>query len=262
MNEKDLRKFIEFTKVLLLELHEKKEYDWFFKSFKLQIVNYFFTNDINTTSIDKFQNITESDIIRIKTYLNFIDKKAISYGKIFYQGIIDDTLRKELIKDFKEMKIALKNENIIEFGRTLSLQIENIFNYSLRKLDIHNLIQKNKSYYQAIKSPWSGKPFDFYNSFFKFNKDTNQYEQLELSNVKFKIKSIFLSIEFNYKIDVKALEDIYFLRNKGSHRDQLTSSEKEDLTRIILDFDKNYSRYYKVLFDIVNGITNIKKEIH
>lgn len=258
MNEEDLRKFIEFTKTLLTQLQGNNQYAWFFESFNLEIVNSFFQNGTNTPSLDKFQSITESDVGRIKAYLSFIDKKALNYGKVFYQNISDNNLKAELIEDFKEMKVALKNENIIEFGRTLSLQIENIFNFSLRKLDVHNLILNNLGHYQALQPPWAANPFDFCKSFFKYNNTTKQYEPLELSYVKFKTKSIFLSIEFNYKVDVKALDDVYFLRNKGSHRDQLSISEKQDLERIISDFDKNYSRYYKALFDIVNGIPNIK----
>jgi hypothetical protein len=258
MNEEDLRKFIEFTKILLTQLHGKNEYKWFFESFNLEIVNSFFKIGSHTSGLDKFQSITESDIDRIKAYLSFIDKKALNYGKVFYQTISDIILKNELIKDFKEMKVALKNDNIIEFGRTLSLQIENIFNFSLRQLDVHNLILNKLEYYQAVQPSWAVTPFDFFKSFFKYNNKTQQYEHLELSYVTFKTKSIFLSIEFNYKVDVKALDDIYFLRNKGSHRDQLSIIEKQELQRIIADFDKNYSRYYKVLFDIVNGIPNIK----
>jgi len=258
MNEEDLRKFIEFTKTLLSQFHGNNDYIWFFESFNSEIVNRFFQNGTNTNGLDKFQSITESDIVRIKAYLSFIDKKALNYGKVFYQNISDNNLKLELIKDFKEMKVALKNENIIEFGRTLSLQIENIFNFSLRQLDVHNLILSNLVHYQSVQPPWAANPFDFYKSFFKLNNTTRQYEPLELSYIKFKTKSIFLSIEFNYKVDVKALDDIYFLRNKGSHRDQLSNSEKQDFERIINDFDKNYSRYYKALFDIVNGIPNIK----
>jgi hypothetical protein len=258
MNEEDLRKFIEFTKNLLTQLRGNTDYAWFFESFNLEVVNNFFQNGINTNGLDKFQSITESDVGRIKAYLRFIDKKALNYGKVFYQNISDNNLKGELIKDFKEMKVALKNENIIEFGRTLSLQIENIFNFSLRQLDVHNLILNDLAHYQAVRPPWAANPFDFYKSFFKYNNAINQYEPLELSYVKFKTKSIFLSILFNYKVDVKALDDVYFLRNKGSHRDQLSDHEKQDLERIIADFDKNYSRYYKALFDIVNGIPNIR----
>lgn len=130
MNEEDLRKFIEFTKTLLTQLHGDPEHSWFFESFNLEIVNSFFQIGNNTTGLEKFQSITESDVNRIKAYLSFIDKKALNYGKVFYQNISDANLKTELIKDFKEMKIALKNDDIIEFGRRLSLQLENIFNFS------------------------------------------------------------------------------------------------------------------------------------
>ncbi|MDI3527798.1 MAG: hypothetical protein PWR03_1981 [Tenuifilum sp.] len=257
MNEEDLRKFIDFTKTLLNKLQGNKKYDWFFDSFNVQIVNSFFQNGNNTNILDKFKSITKYDIDRIKAYLIFIDKRALNYGKVFYQMISDDNLKFELIKDFKEMKIALINDDIIEFGRRLSLQIENIFNFSLKQLDVHNLILNNLPHYRAVQPEWAKKPFDFHRYFFKHDNATNQDEPKELSYVSFKTKSLFLSIEFNFKINVKALDDIYFLRNKGSHRDQLSVQEKQNLERIISDFDKNYSKYYEVLFNIVNGIPNI-----
>lgn len=256
MNEEDLRKFIEFTKTLLTQLQGKNQYAWFFESYDQEIITNFFQNRTNTAVLNN--SLSASDITRIKAYLKFIDKTALNYGKVFYQKISDKDLKKQLIKDFKEMKIALKNDNIIEFGRKLCLQIENIFNYSLRQLDAHNLILGNLEHYQALQSPWSEMIFNFYKDFFKYNEDTQQYEPKELSNVTFKTKSIFLSIEFKYKVNVKALDDIYFLRNKGSHRDKLSAPDKQNLERIIADFDKNYSRYYNVLFDIINGIPNIK----
>lgn len=258
MNEEDLRKFIEFIKTLLTQLQGNNEYAWFFESFNIEIVNSFFQNGNNPIVLDKFQNVTDSDVNRIKAYLNFIDKNALKYGREFYRNINNGDLKKELIKDFKAMKIALKNENIIEFGRMLSLQIENIFNFSLRQLNVHNLILKNLAHYKALQPACAAKPFDFYKSFFRYNSITNQYEPLDLSYVNFKTKSIFLSIEFNYRVDVKALDDVYFLRNKGSHRDQLSQQEIVELERIISDFDKNYSRYHNVLYDILNGIPNIK----
>lgn len=260
MNEEDLRKFVEFTKALLTQLQDNSDYAWFFESYNLKIVNIFFQNRTSSIGLDKFQSINGSDISRIKAYLNFIDKKAFHYGKVFYQNISDDNLRIELIKDFKEMKIALKNDDIIEFGRRLSLQLENIFNFSLSSLNVYNLISANPHLYRSIVPNWpnyKGKPFNFYNSFFSFNKNTNRYESVELSRVSFNTKSIFLSIHFNYQVYARNIQEIYFLRNKGSHRDQLSQQDQQTLNQIMSEFDKNYSSYHKVLFDIVSGIPNI-----
>jgi|GEM_PF-5003724 len=263
MNENDLKKFIAFTKDLLNSIKDKQEYAWFMELYKDEIANSFF-NSQSIPSIpitSKFDAITEQDIIRVKAYLNFIDKKAVNYGKEFYKNIIDNELRKSLIADFKEMKIALKNDDIIEFGRRLSLQLENIFNYSLSSLDVHTLISLNPQQYTSVIPDWqnyNGNPFNFYNSFFSFNRNTNQSEPVELSKVSFKTKSIFLSIHFNYQVNAKNINDLYFLRNIGSHRGQLNQHEIQQLNQIIKDFDKNFSYYYKVLFDVVNGIPNIK----
>jgi hypothetical protein len=261
MNEEDLRKFIKFTKTILTQLRGNTDYEWFFESFNTEIVNVFFNNGNNTNPHDKFQSISDSDILRIKAYLRFIDKKALNYGKVFYQNISNNNLKAELIKDFKEMKIALKNDDIIEFGRRLSLQLENIFNYSLNNLDIHNLISANQQKYRAIIPNWpnyKGTPFNFYNSFFTINRNSNEYEPVELSRVSFNTKSIFLSIHFNYQVNTRNINDIYFLRNKGSHRDQLSQNEQKTLDQIITDFDKNFSYYHKVLFDVLQGIPNIR----
>jgi len=261
MNEEDLRRYIEFTKSLLGQLHGNLEYSWFFESFNMEIVNTYFQNGNSPITFDKFQSVTESDVSRIKAYLNFIDKKALNYGKVFYRNILDNNLKKELIADFKEMKIALKNDNLIEFGRRLSLQLENIFNFSLHNLDVHNLILSNPTFYRSVTPNWPkyrGKPFNFYNSFFKRNRSTNQDEPVELSRVSFNTKSIFLTIYFNYQVNTRNIKDIYFLRNKGSHRDQLSQNEQQRLDQILTEFDKNYSYYHKVLFDVVNGIPNIR----
>jgi len=259
MNEEDLRTYIEFTKSLLSQLHSRPEYSWFFESFYHEI-NGFFQNGNTPFVMDKFHNITESDVSRIKAYLNFIDKKALNYGKVFYQNISDANLKKELISDYKEMKIALKNDNLIEFGRRLSLQLENIFNFSLNNIDVHDLISSDTNFYLSVSPNWPnyrGDPFNFYNSFFKRNRVTNQDEPVELSRVSFNTKSIFLSIHFNYKVNARNIKDVYFLRNKGSHRDQLSLNDQQNLDRILTEFDKNYSYYYKVLFDVLNGIPNI-----
>jgi len=261
MNEEDLRKFIEFTKTLLTQLHGKADYAWFFESFNLEI-NSFFKNTTNTNGLDKFQSITESDVGRIKAYLSFIDKKAFNYGKVFYQNISDYNLKAGLIKDFKEMKIALKNDDIIEFGRRLSLQIENIYNFSLSNLKIHDLINSNKEFYSKVSFRWSENTnsydYDFFKSFYFFNNDTKEYCPVALSKVSFNTKSVFLMSHFKYVVNKFNLDDIYFLRNKGSHRGKFTENEEKKLQRIINDFDKNYSFYHKVLFDVVSGIPNIK----
>lgn len=260
MNENDLKKFISFTKDLLNSIKDKQEYAWFMELYKDEIANNFFNSQtISSIPItNKFDAITEQDIIRVKAYLNFIDRKAINYGKEFYKNIIDKGLRESLIDDFKEMKIAIKNDNLIEFGRRLCLQIENIFNYSLKSLNVHLLISNNPQYYRAVTPNWNNaNPINFYNSFFSINRTTNQLEPVELSKVSFNTKSIFLSIHFNYQVNTRNIKDLYFLRNKGSHRDQLNQQETQQLNQIINDFDKNYSFYYKVLFDVVKGIRNI-----
>jgi len=254
MNENDLKKFVAFTTDLLNSIKDKQEYSWFIELFKEEIVDSFFNSQaiLSIPNTNKFDAITEKDIIRVKAYLNFIDKKAINYGKVFYKNIHSTELKTKLIEDFKEMKIALKQDDIIEFGRRLCLQIENIFNYSLNALNIHNLILENLAYYQNLQPNWAQRPFNFYQSFFD-----RIGQPVELSKVSFNTKSIFLTIHFNYRITVQRLNELYFLRNIGSHRNQLNSQEMQDLENIKKSFDKHFSSYHETLYSIVTNINNI-----
>lgn len=263
MNENDLKKFIAFTKDLLNSIKDKQEYAWFIGLYKEEIINSFFNNQaiLSPTIPNKFNIISEQDVKRVKAYLNFIDRKAINYGKQFYGDIKDLKLKKTLISDFKEMKVAIANNDIIEFGRRMSLQIENIYNASLSSLDVHKLIESNKPLYSKISFQWNAKAkiydFDFTKSFFYFDKEEGKTLPVELSRVSFNTKSVFLLNHFNFIVNKFNIDDIYFLRNKGSHRDKLTEEESEKLNMIFTRFDSNYSFYYKVLFEIKNKITNI-----
>lgn len=263
MNDSDLKKFIMFTKDLLESMKGKVEYTWFIELFQKEIFgsNLFTCQFPNESLHNKFDSITELDIQRIKSYLNFIDRKAVNYGRVFYKHIINEELRNNLIADFKEMKIALKQDDIIEFGRRLCLQIENIYNASLNNLDVHQTIENDKEYYGKINFRWSEKAksfdYDFYKSFFSFDKDKKTMVPNELSKVSFNTKSVFLCHHFEFSLNKSNIDDISFLRNKGSHRDKLSEEDLGKLTKILSRFDNNYSYYYKLLLDVINGIKNI-----
>lgn len=263
MNENDLKKYISFTKDILKSVKENQEYSWFIEMFRKEIVNDFFNNQnkISTAQTNKFDIITEQDVRRVKAYLNFIDRKAINFGNEFYGDIKDLKLKKTLVADFKEMKVAIANNDIIEFGRRMSLQIENIYNASLSNLDVHKLIKSNKSFYSKVSFQWNAKAniydYDFTKSFFNFDKKKGETLPVELSRISFNTKSVFLLNHFNFIVNKFNIDDIYFLRNKGSHRDKLTEKESEKLKMIFTRFDSTYSFYYKVLFEIKNKITNI-----
>ncbi len=263
MNDNDLKKYVSFTKDILNYVKDNQEYSWFIEMFRNEIVNNFFNNQngISTAQTNKFDIISEQDVRRVKAYLNFIDRKAINYGKEFYGDIKELKLKKTLITDFKEMKVAIANNDIIEFGRRMSLQIENIYNASLTSLDVHKLIKSNKPFYSKVSFQWSPKAniynYDFTKSFLYFDIKEGKTLPVELSRVSFNTKSVFLLNHFNFIVNKFNIDDIYFLRNKGSHRDKLTEEESEKLKRIFTCFDRNYSFYYKVLLEIKNKITNI-----
>lgn len=260
MKNENLIKYIEFSQNLFESLQGKDNYKWFFDSFEKELVNKYYESNNDSQFLSKFNAVSEPDIKRLKSYLNFIDRKAFNFGRVFYKDISDNELKKILIQDFKEMKIALKNDNIYEFGRRLCLQLESIFNYSLSTMEVFKMMDNNQQYYKAVMPNWDnfkGKGFDFYSSFFAFDRQSNLMKPRDLSRISFMQKSTFLSIHFNYKVYTKLLKELYFLRNKGSHRDKMSQQDLEQVEQIISSFDNNYSSYHGILYNIVNGIKNI-----
>src|SRR5690606_28750063 len=142
MNEEDLRKFIEFTKTLLTQLQGQNEYAWFFESFNLEIVNSFFQNGNN--QLVSFYN----DIKRTRYFLKHIDKNDWLEGFKYFENIIIPELKMELIKDFKEMKIADRTNDIIEYTRRLVMQLENCLNTVIEIENAHEKIVSNPTQYQ------------------------------------------------------------------------------------------------------------------
>lgn len=257
MEDSDLKDYIDFSKKLLYNVQNSQNKNWFNTLFKKEIINRFFKNQNENNQFDKFNSLTENDVLRIKAYLNFIDRKAQTKGKIFYDNISNEKLKIELIKDFKEMQIVLKNDDVKEFGRFVFMQIENMFNFSLKDLNVYKKIDSNKEYYMSVKPKWwNYDPINFYDSFFYYDKKIMDYKEKNITYVPFKTKSLFLCYYFDFKINPYILSKVTSLRNMSSHRiiDDETNSE---LQKIVSSFDEDYSDYYKLLETIRVNITNI-----
>lgn len=249
MTEKKLKKFIEITEDLFASIQEKEDNSWFFPLYEKQIVNRFFSLRQSNGSFRKFDSISEKDVLRIKKHLNFIDRQAAKSGRLFYQEVTNCQLQKTLVEHYKEMKIALKQENFLEFGRRACLQVECMFNFALNKLDAHALVAGDIALFSSFQPDWAHKPYNFYRAFFD-----GEGQPRTLSAVSFILKSIFLSIYFEYFVDGRHLKDLYFLRNKCSHEGPLFADEVERLEQIQVNFDANYTSYHKVLHDVLQGL--------
>src|SRR5690606_25115191 len=128
------QKYIELFTALIKHIDEKNGNSEFSSSLirSIQTSNKFHHSDLNTEIIALL-----GDIKRTKYFLKNIDKNDWIEGFKYYDKISFPELKMELVKDFKEMKIAEKQNDLLEFGRHLSLQLENALNTVIEILNGH-----------------------------------------------------------------------------------------------------------------------------
>jgi hypothetical protein len=250
-SKENLENLIEILKLLI----EIEENEWFKDRLHKEVFLKYYPLCPTT---DAKGLLKDEEVSRIRAYMHLIDKKYLNYGGIFYKKIKDQALRKELIADFRNMKIAQKNDDIISFGRYMGLQLENCYNFVLNKIDVWSKILQDPQYYKAIPSKIHGKPpIDFYNSFISFDRNTKRETNKKIEGISLPTRAFFCHIEYGYSLNPNKISDIYFLRNIGSHRGQLSVSDESRLQTILQGFDKNSSAYYSNFEAIVNGLTDL-----
>ena len=82
-----------------------------------------------------------NELKRSKYYLKSIDRNIWKEALNYYSSILYTDLKLELIQDYKEMKIADKSDDIIEFTRRIVMQLENCLNAICVLLKSHELIK-------------------------------------------------------------------------------------------------------------------------
>lgn len=226
-------------KLLLLidEISNQEEYLWF----KERLENKNLKNQGNITELNELYQ----DLRRTKSFLKYIDGQHWREGFSFYKNIKDPNIKIMLVSDFKEMKIAEIENNILEYVRRLILQLENIFNYLISKFDAYTVIIDNPDTYRDNYNNLLEGPY----AFFYDNKSPKPLKNISLPSKLFWTKTHF-NVNYNYKV----WNDLTFLRNKASHRENLSGEDKNKFDQIENDWEVNKIEYYKFFNSVVKQL--------
>ncbi len=225
-------------KLLLLidEICSQEEYLWFKE--RLLKKN---SKNINVSELNELHQ----DLRRTKSFLKYIDGQHWREGFNFYNKIKDSNFKITLTSDYKEMKIAEIENNKLEYVRRLILQLENIFNYLITKFDAYTVIIDNPDIYRDNYNNLLEGKYAFFNE----DKSPRSLKNISLPSKLFWIKTYF-NINYNYKV----WNDLTFLRNKASHRENLIGDEKNKFEQIENDWEINKIEYNKFFNSVVKQL--------
>ena len=197
-------------------------------------------NDFSSELIAQLQKSTNSnipelnnqlvsfynDIKRTRYFLKHIDKNDWLEGFKYFENIIIPELKMELIKDFKEMKIADRTNDIIEYTRRLVMQLENCLNTVIEIENAHEKIVANPTQYKDNHNDLRQGKYSFFND----DDDTPK----ELKEISLPSKLYFAKQYYGFSYYWKPIDEMIKIRNKASHRGEISSQEQ-----IIMDNAKN-----------------------
>jgi hypothetical protein len=248
---------------LVTEIASQPGNEWVGKKIQNQ-----FGNQKSSTS-DK-QDLSEGidliykDLKRTKFFLKYIDGSNWREGFNFYKKIKSSELKLSLAADYKEMKIAEQEKNLLEFGRRIVLQFENLFNYLIIKYDAFQIIEEadqftfisKKTNGEIYYNPKTGKiGTDLKEGEFAFF-DADGFRKT-LGEIKLPPKFLWIKIYFQipqYSYD--HWNDLIFLRNKSSHSGRLSQTDQEKIDNLSSNLDENFTNYKILLNTIYNHLVS------
>uniref|UniRef100_UPI004048A41A hypothetical protein n=1 Tax=Algoriphagus sp. TaxID=1872435 RepID=UPI004048A41A len=242
MEKKNLLKLLDFIDEIS-HLHENQ---WF--------------NDIlrskfeNKASSETYLNHEALELVnelkRSKYYLRTIDRKIWKEAIAYYSCIFYTDLKVELIHDYKEMKIAEKSDDIIEFTRRIVMQLENCLNAVCTILKSHDLIKASPEKYQNNNTNLlMGE-----HSFFNVNGSEKQISKISIQSKIFFAKQYY-DIYYSYN----DMRDMITIRNKSSHRGEYSEKEKEIIEEAKGNVESKKSSYFVCYDTFWKKMTDLQK---
>lgn len=203
----------------------------------------------NQLDFDQIHKLT-LDLRRSKDYLKTVDKSIWSEAIKFYSNIKNAELRNSLQLDYKEMRIADKYDDIVEFTRRIVMQLENCIHYLCNRLNAHQIIKKNPEKYQNGSSNLMQGKY----AFFDMNGIEIKYIHISISSKIFFIKQYY-SFGYNYT----DMNEMIKIRNKSSHRGDYTPEEvkiidfaKANILERKASYFKCYDTFLRNMIDLYN----------
>jgi hypothetical protein len=231
--------------LVLIDVISKEEgNEWFLEELHRKFNNFNQIIDTKRTS-NLFELI--DDIKRTKYFLKSIDKTYWIEGLYYYSKINDPTLRIELVNDFKEMKIADKQNDIIEFTRRLVMQLENCLNAICLIVDAAKIILSTPERFIDDKNNLKEGKFSFF--------DNVGAKQLHLIPITSKL--YFVKKYYNFNYTYGTLDEMIKIRNKSSHRGELSESERNILNNAKKKYMEKKTLYFKTYNDIFLNLNDL-----
>lgn len=210
------------------------------------------SNDIKR--VIKLEPLTEiyQELIRTKSFLKYIDRKSWIEGFEFYKNITDSTLRMEMVKDYKEMIVAEKDADVIEFTRRVVMQIENAITATIQKLDAFKLIEADPKKYCEYNRTTGALRTNLHKGEYSFFFDNGSRRKLKDISLPTKVKFAQIYYGFTYSFD--DFREMTTIRNKASHRGELSADEVELIKNVTSNFLIKKSSFLKVRDNIVTNL--------
>lgn len=192
------------------------------------------------------------DIKRTRYFLSNIEKKDWLEGFKFYEKIKIPDVKIELIKDYKEMKIADRENDIVEYARRIIMQLENCINTVIIVVEAHSVIESNPQRYGQLKS-----------GSYSFYDDDGERKKIHEIGLPTKVNFIREYYQFRknkvfYEFDV--LTQMINIRNVASHRGNLSEKQRIMLAQVMdntaehkAKFFATYLAIYKELKDLIHA---------
>ncbi|MBP6872882.1 MAG: hypothetical protein KBC43_12805 [Bacteroidales bacterium] len=243
-NKDSLWKLLQFIDELL----KVKENEWF----KIELSKRFISdNFVPNQSIESIEKIYY-DLTRTKLFLRNIDKRIWMEGYNYYQNIKFPDLKLELIQDFKEMRIAENQEDIIEFTRRAVMQIENCLNGLIEVTNAYEVIKKDSERYKdEYNNIVTGKY-----AFFDSDENPKEIKEIKLPSKVFFAKQYYKLIYYG-----KDLSEMITIRNKSSHRGPMKSEEKLTIDKAKNNFSERKAAYFKCFDSIVKNLKDLYQPV-
>lgn len=198
---------------------------------------------------------------QLGSFLRLQRDKFRRKARKYYKDIKDDKLRNQLIDDHASMLWYRSIDDVVNYFNYVNLQIENIVNFYLSGIDIHNYILSNPTAYihNLVINP-SGTytiNIDCHKDFFKNSKGSI------LPQPYIKVKSLWSKIwawgvcTGNTSLVISQasnIASIINIRNDNNHRDsKITSLSSEHWKN--LEDDSNYGFILMILKAFRNSVT-------
>lgn len=208
-----------------------------------------------------------NEIKRTTYYLKAIDTNFYKEAKIFYKyyNIQNKKFLFSLCKDFKLMRIAETENNVIDYARYLILQLENVLNFIIFKIDAHTLIQNTPEKFKDERNDLLEGKYSFFSFEGKANarqwgRNGRTYYEKDHTQLDIPLKMNFIRMHYSFRYDFKVLQEMNFLRNKASHRGEIVSDFEKIAQIKAMPFNLVKSNYMNCFKNILENIKDLNLE--